>query len=164
MVRLCRKLSFRTAPPHYTVSPGLSFVFWAPCSLHMSHIFDTKSQCHPGHLPSRTVRIFFPKSCSYQSARQTYHHGFLAGPPSLGTWAEPAAFPSTLSHARFKRPFSTMRESHWAHNALRPGLLSETSCKQGLWSPFSFASRIWTISLSFSCSDLTSAVVRPAWG
>jgi hypothetical protein len=106
MVRLCRKLSFRTAPPHYSVSSSLCFVFWAFCSLHMSHIFDTNSQCHPGHLPCRSVRVFFPKSCSHQSARQTYHHGFLAGPPSLGTWGEPAAL-SPLSHRHFAMHVST---------------------------------------------------------
>jgi hypothetical protein len=165
MVRLCRKLSFRTAPPHYTLSSGLCFVFWAPCSLHISHIFDTKSQSHPGHLLSRSVRVFFLKSCSYQSARrrttmdflQDLLHSALGGTSCIVT-----ASPSTLSHARFKRPFSTLRQSQWAHNALRAGLLSETSCQLGLWSPFPFASRIWT--LSFSCSELTSAVVQPSWG
>jgi hypothetical protein len=125
MVRLCRNLSFRMAPPHYTVSSGLCFVFWVPCLLHMSHIFDTNSQSHRGHLPSRSVRVFFPKSCSHQSAHQTYHPGFLAGPPSLGTWGEPAAL-SPLSHRHFAMhvskavfyfegiPLSPQRLKSWA--------------------------------------------------
>jgi hypothetical protein len=91
-------------------APTLRCFIRAPCSLHMSHICDTKSQCHPGHLSSRSVRVFFPKSwiscrtsftrhlgrtscfpidtfpCTFQEA-VFYSEGIPLGPQRLKSWA-----------------------------------------------------------------------------
>jgi hypothetical protein len=99
MVRLCRKLSFRTALPHYAVSSG-------PLARCTCHTFATPSlNVIPGIYPVEAF-AYFSQSL-----------GFLAGPPSLGTWGEPAAFPCTFQEAVFYSegiPLGPQRLNSWA--------------------------------------------------
>ena len=61
-------------------------------------------------------------------------------------------FPSGLSQARLSNPFSTRRESHWAHNALKEGDSCDISAQPGRSTPSCFYLRSGPISTSPSAT------------